>query len=192
MTITNTQLAAALMALGYELLPIEFDVAEVVFDFGSEPDIADYQTDWRELSCLPAATVLGDTPLEIMFRMSKARQWLLKQVIHGHHNEGITLPEKTLATSDLHLAVALVGNGCYLLKLDKGSRLFHFAESALPEKMRYELPSEWYGYARNYLVTLDQLVRLINNRNLTGQQRANVITSNKPYPTKQPSKYARA
>jgi hypothetical protein len=192
MTITNTQLAAALMSLGYELLPMDINVAEVVFDFVDESDVADYQMDWRELSSLPATTVIGDSPLEIMFRMSKARQWLLKQVIHGHHNDGITLPEKTLATSDLHLTVALVGNGCYLLKLDRDNRLFHFAESAKLEKARYELPSEWYCHARNYLVTLDQLVRLINNRNLTGQQRANAITSNKPYPTKQLSKYARA
>lgn len=190
MTITNTQLAAALLALGYELMPMEFDVAEVVFDFGDESDVADYQMDWRELSSLPPAAPIGNTPLEIMFRMSRARQWLLKQVIHGHHNDGITLPEKTLATGDLHLAVALVGNGCYLLKLDKGNRLFHFSEGACAEKARYELPSEWYGYARNYLVTLDHLVRLINNRNLTRQQRAHVITSHKPYPTKQPVRYA--
>lgn len=177
MTVTNTQLAAAIVALGHELLPIEFNVGEVVFDFNDDLVIAGYQRGWRELSNLSATTVIGNTPLEIMFKMSKARQWLLKQVIHGHHNSGLTLPAETMATTDLHLTVALVANGCYLLKLDKPSRLFHFAPTALVERARYDLPSEWYGHARKYLTTLDQLVRRINNRNLSGQDRRRAITS---------------
>lgn len=181
MTITNTQLAAALISLGHQVLPMEFDRIEVIFDFGDGDVIANYQQEWRELSALPVTTVIGNSPLEIMFRVSKARQWLLKQVIHGNHNQGLTLPPKTLATTDLDLTVALVANGCYLLKLDKGSRLFHFSESAQVEKGRYDLPSEWYAYARMYLSTLGQLVRKINNRNLTRQAKPNAITSHKQH-----------
>jgi hypothetical protein len=177
MTVTNTQLAAALIALGHELSPMEFDISEVVFDFGEDCAIADHQREWRILSMLPATTVIGSSPLEIMFRMSKARQWVLKQVIHGNHNNGLTLPVQTLATPDLDLTIALVANGCYLLKLDKGSRLFHFDETAGIEKARYEQPSDWYSHARIYLSTLGQLVRKINNRNLTRQPKQHAITS---------------
>jgi hypothetical protein len=176
MTITNTQLAAALMSLGYKLLPMQFDETEVTFDFGDDCVIEGCQREWRQLSCLPATAVIGDNPLEIMFRMSRARQWVLKQVIHGNHNYGLTLPTETLSTPDLHLAVALVANGCYLLKLDKTTRLFYFSETAGIEKARYDLPSEWYNHARSYLTTLDQLVRKINNRNLTRQSKQHAIT----------------
>jgi hypothetical protein len=189
MTVTNTQLAAALVSLGHDMLPIAFDSQEIVFEFPDDVVVTGYQSEWRQLSHLDARAVIGNAPLEIMFRMSKARQWVLKQVVHGHHNSGLTLPAQTLATPDLDLAIALVANGCYLLKLDRPSRLFHFSETAAIEKTRYEEPSEWYSYARMYLSTLGQLVRKINNRNLTRQENQHAITSRRvmrtPYPTQE-------
>lgn len=172
--------------MGHKLLPMEFNSSEVVFDFGEDHVIVTQQQHWRELAMLPPMAVIGNEPLEIMFRMSKARQWVLKQAVHGSHNHGLTLPAQTLAVPDLDTAIALVANGCYLLKLDKSSRLFHFSETAGVEKVRYDKPSEWYSHARMYLSTLGQLVRKINNRNLTRQPNQHAITSRKvmrtPYP----------
>jgi len=176
MNISDTQLAAALMSMGYELLPTEFNTPNaIVFQFGDAWEVVLRQQQWRDMA--RNAQVNGNTPLEIMFRVSRAREWMLKQVVHGNHNEGLTLPVDVFHTPDLHVAVSLVAKGCYLLKLDKRSRMFYFSPVALPEYDAYKLPSEWYRHARDYLHILDELVRRIHNRNLTRQGNADAITS---------------
>jgi len=167
MIITDTQLAAALMVLGHEPAPTDFDVVAVVFQFQDGTGVLKHQLWWSDMSRCGRAT--GDAPLEIMFKVSKAREWMLKQVIHGHHNEGLNLPVEVLTTYDLHVAVSLVAKGCYLLKLDKRTRLFYFSQAADSEYADYQLPSEWFRHARVYLDTLDKLVRRIHNRNFARQ-----------------------
>lgn len=174
MKVTDTQLAAALVALGEK--PMSEDVGDsgVVFVFYDNLIVLAGEQRWRDMS--RCVTTVGDTPVEIMFRVSKAREWMLKQVVHGHHNEGLALPMDVVTTYEFHVAVALVAKGCYLLKLDKRSRMFYFSAVALEELNDYRLPSQWYRHARVYLETLEGMVRRIRNRNLTRQGKQDTIT----------------
>jgi len=177
--ITNTQLAAALEVLGYEILPTtNYDTYNVVFDFSDYAEVERYAAEWRKLS-VPGASVNGgpehrSDPLPLFFRVARAREWIVKQVIHGSHNEDLELPPDTVKTCDLHMAIWLVAQGQYLLKLDKGQREFHFDKSAVIEANGCEPGSDYY-YCQQYLKTLEQLVRRISNRNLTRQHNPAVI-----------------
>jgi len=177
--ITNTQLAAALEVLGYEILSTtNYETTNVIFDFADYAEIEQHAATWRKLSA-PGATVSSGPedradPLPLMFRIARAREWIVKQVIHGSHNEDMELPVDSVKTENLHLAVWLVANGQYLLKLDRVSRLFHFDKSAQDE-IADSAPGSDYYYCEQYLKTLEQLVRRISNRNLTRQQKQTVI-----------------
>lgn len=167
MKIRNTQLAAALMALGEKLLPsTNFNVSDVTFDFVSSPEIVTYEAQWRDMW---AGRSPGDDPLSVMFKMSKARQWILEQVVHGNHNAGLALPTVTCEVADLQLAVWLVASEHYLLKLDKERRIFHF-----PIEAKVAIPG-FSLHGRSYLKELDYLIRRIGGRNLARQKVAPVV-----------------
>jgi hypothetical protein len=187
--ITNTQLAAALEVLGYEILPsTNYSTCNVVFDFHDYPEVERYAAAWRKFSApgtLPkeiddrldaihAGPEDRSDPLPLFFRVARAREWIVKQVIHGSHNEDLELPPDTVKTCDLHMAIWLVAQGQYLLRLDKGQREFHFNKSAAIEVNGCEPGSDYY-YCQQYLKTLEQLVRRISNRNITRQQNQTVI-----------------
>lgn len=175
MKITNTQLAAALIVLGYEILPsTDYSSKEVIFEFADA--VRNYQDAWRELS---SGTVgPGNEPLSWMQKASKARQWVLDQVIHGDHNSGITLPELTMQTGDLDFVICLVAGGHYLLKLDKEARIFHFSHETEREWSLYNESAHngAYDYQRRYLKSLSRLVKQIGSRNLARQQKRPAIT----------------
>ncbi len=177
MTITNTQLAAALVVLGHNVLPsTDFQSKEVTFEFDDDIEIEKYSQAWRMLF---SGMKPDDSPLAKMFLVAKARQWVLDRVIHGNHNEGMELPSATMKTSDLEFVICLIASGHYLLKLDKQDRAFHFAAEIEPERDSYERPEpeSSYYYGRLYLRTLSDLVRRITGRNLTRQQNPTAITS---------------
>lgn len=162
MKIRNTQLAAALIALGEKMLPTtDFAVSDVIFDFENTPNIVEYEARWREMW---SGGALHDDQLSIMFKLSKARQWILEQVVHGNHNAGLVLPATTCEVTDLHLAAWLVANEHYLLKLDKEHRIFHFPMEAKAAIVGFA------QYGKNYLRELDHLIRRIGSRNLARQK----------------------
>jgi hypothetical protein len=174
MKVTNTQLAAALVALGHEILPsTNFAAEDVIFDFEDDPGVIRAEETWK--SYMAGAARGANDPLATMFEVSRARQWILDQVIHGSHNQGSEIPQEHIATTDFHMTVCLVSMDCYLIKLDKGSRTFYFTPGAAVWKKRYNNPEEGsrFYWARLYLRTLDQLVRRINSRNLARQ---NLVT----------------
>jgi hypothetical protein len=182
MKVSNTQLAAALVALGYDILPTtDYNAPEVIFDFHDYAEIERYDQRWRELSISGASVSTGpedvNDPLPLLFRVARSRQWVLEQVVHGNHNEGLELPGETMVTDNLHLAICLVAKNQYLLKLDKAQRLFHFDKELAIWKLQFESPkpSDDFYYCRLYLRTLDKLVRKINSRNLTRQPNQPVI-----------------
>ena len=167
MKIKNTQLAAALIALGEKLLPsTDFNAPDVVFDFDDKPELERYEILWKEMwSGLPPS----DDALSMMFKLSKARKWILEQAVHGDHNSGLTLPATTFEVTELHLAIWLVANDHYLLKLDKSRRVFHFAAEAK------EIVSEITDYDKSYLRELDYLIRRIGCRDLARQKVMQVV-----------------
>ena len=183
MKISNTQLAAALVTIGYEILPsTDWNNPEVIFEFDNRPEIEWYEKEWRKLlSTEPEANGGPEDqsdPMPLLARTAKARQWVIQQVIHGNHNEGLEIPSETMTTDNLHMAICLIAQGQYLLKLDKLSRLFHFNKALENTRAQFNDPepgSDFY-YSRSYLRELDQLVRKINARNLTRQQKPDDIT----------------
>lgn len=181
MIVSNTQLAAALVVLEYKILPsTNYDHKEVVFDFEDRAEIESCKEQWRTMSS--GAVMVVCSPLVMMYKASKARQWILDQVIHGDHNQGLTLPPTTMTTTDLDFAICLVAQGYYLLKLDKDQRVFHFDSGIEVERKRFHNPARRsnYDYQRRYLKTLSQLVRQINNRNKSGQPKPDTITCAQP------------
>lgn len=181
MKVSNTQLAAALVVLGYKILPsTNYSHKEVIFDFEDCHEIESHKERWRAM-CSGTVAAPGD-PLAVMHAAAKARQWILDQVIHGDHNAGLALPSATMATTNLDLAVCLVAGGNYLLKLDKDQRVFHFDAELEPHRDLFDNPvlSSDYYYWRAYLRAMSQLVKQINNRNLTGQQNQHAITCGQP------------
>jgi hypothetical protein len=181
--VSNTQLAAALVTIGYEILPsTDWTSREVIFEFDNRPEIAWYEGEWRKLLTAGADTTGGpeerSDPMPLLARTAKARQWIMQQVIHGNHNEGLELPEATMTTDNLHMAICFVAQGKYLLKLDKATRLFHFDKSleSLREQFCNPRPGDDFYYCRSYLRELIQLTRKINDRNLTRQQNQPAIT----------------
>jgi hypothetical protein len=178
MKISNTQLAAALVVLGYEILPsTSYSHKEVVFDFKDDPQIEEYKNRWRSMGNGSLTS-----PLSMMYAASKARQWVLDQVIHGDHNAGLELPAVTMETTNLDFAVCLVAGGNYLLKLDKDRRVFHFDSRLESQRELFNNPTAQsnYHYLRAYLRSLSVLVKQINNRNLTRQQNQHAITCVQP------------
>lgn len=168
--IKSTQLAAALVALGYEVLPeTDYTQQDVIFIFDDVPILPIYEQDW--LGYLKNEKRLGVDPLSMMFQTYKARQWILDRVIHGNHNQDMTLPPETMPTSDLRFAVCLVSLQCYLIKLDKEGRTFHFTPSALEWKREYDRPRDGSHmcWARRYLKCFDDLAFKIHGRNSTRQ-----------------------
>ncbi len=177
MTVTNTQLAAALVVLGYTINPAtNYNSKDVTFEFNDDPEIEKYSHGWRMLH---SGMIPDDTPLSKMFKVAKARQWILDQVIHGHHNEGMEVTQPTIATNDFDFVVCLVAGGNYLLKLDRHERMFHFSQEIARERDLYDNPEpeSSYYYGRLYLRTLNEIVRRITGRNLTRQQNRPAITS---------------
>jgi hypothetical protein len=162
MKIRNTQLAAAAIALGEKLLDTtNFNCSDVIFDFEDSPKLMEYDTRWREMW---AGVAPSEDELSMMFKVSKARQWILEQVIHGNHNAGLVLPGNTCEITELHLACWLVANEHYLLRLDKERRVFHFPPEAA------SAIASFGDYARSYLKELDYLIRRIGCRNLARQK----------------------
>lgn len=180
MKVGNTQIAAALKVLGYEILPsTDFSLKEVTFEFPDDPRIDGCKAEWKSY----VDGTINGKPLFWMFKASKARQWILEQVIHGEHNAGLALPASTMITNNLDFAVCLVACGHYLLKLDKTLKVFHFSAEteAQRESFNNPIPESDYFYMREYLRALSQLVRMINNgRNLTRQQNQHVIPCTQP------------
>jgi hypothetical protein len=167
MKIRNTQLAAAAIALGEKLLDTtNFNCADVIFDFEDSPKLVEYDIRWREMwAGLPIAGIPpSDDKLSMMFKLSKARQWILETVIHGNHNAGLVLPGVTCEIPELHLACWLVANDHYLLKLERDRRVFHFAVEAS------SAIASFGDYARSYLKELDYLIRRIGCRDLARQK----------------------
>lgn len=178
MKVSNTQLAAALTVLDYKILPsTNYSHKEVIFDFEDDPQIEVYKERWRAMSSGLVAIAVGD-PLATMHAAAKARQWVLDQVVHGDHNAGLELPATTMATTNLDFAICLVAGGNYLLKLDREQRVFHFDSKLESQRELFNNPTPRsnYHYCRSYLRALSQLVKQINNRNLTRQQNQDAIT----------------
>jgi hypothetical protein len=162
MKIRNTQLAAAAIALGEKLLPsTDFNCVDVTFDFPFSADLEQYEKQWRAYW---EGQDPDSSPLAMMFKLSKARQWVLGQVVHGNHNSGLELPASVIEVTELSLACWLVANDHYLLKLDKGRRVFYFSPEA------GSAIASFSDYARSYLKELDYLLRRIGSRNLARQK----------------------
>ncbi len=177
MIVTNTQLAAALVVLGYGISPAtNYTAKDVTFDFPDDPEIEKHSQAWRMLF---SGMKADNTPLSKMFKVAKARQWILDQVIHGRHNQGLELPAGAIETHDFDFVVCLVAGGHYLLKLDKEQRLFYFSQEIERERELYDnaQPDSDYYYGRMYLRTLNDIVRRITGRNITRQQNQPAITS---------------
>lgn len=176
MKVTNTQFAAALAVLGYEVSSIEGST-DVVFAVPDDAMVQEHQRRWQALSQGKESDKADDS-LTLMFVTARARRWVLDQVVHGKHNESLELPAKTMATDNLHFAICLVAQHQYLLKLDKSTRQFHFAPELEIEREQFNFPQpgDDYEIQRSYLKSLDQMLRVINNRNFSGQQKQAAIT----------------
>ncbi len=166
-----------MVVLGYTINPAtNYNSKDVTFEFNDDPEIEKYSHAWRMLF---SGLKPDDSPISKMFLVAKARQWILDQVIHGHHNEGIEITQGAIATNDFDFVVCLVANGHYLLKLDRQERMFYFSHEIARERDKYDNPEQEgsYYYGRLYLRTLNEIVRRITGRNLTRQQNQPAITS---------------
>lgn len=171
MKIRNTQLAAALVALGFELLPTtDFTQDDVAFEFPDSEMVDKAQMDWQ--AYFKNDKRVGDDPLSIMFEVSKSRKWMLDRVVHGNHNQDIEeIPIESFPTTDLRLAICLVSAQCYLIKLDKPNKTFYFTAGAREWRGQYDNPTEGsqFDWGKKYLRALDDIVFRIHGRNSARQ-----------------------
>ena len=164
------------MVLKFKL--IEKDIASsaiVTFEFEAgekQKEIYAMESGWRNFEEWQERHPTH--PLTYMRKVSDARDWIVHQVVNGNHNATLVLPAQTYGTNNLNEAACLVANDFYLMRLEKPTRLFHFALDADGEARKYrkaEAGTPYYWQSK-YLCAFYWLMHCIRKEKLTRQPSA--------------------
>jgi hypothetical protein len=159
---SNTRLAAALKALGFEFIKCDGSDEQTAFRFSDNicygKNAVQYCQLWREKQWHEYNQT---HPFHYIVQIADARDWLINRVIHGEYQDvGGESPDNYYVL-DINIAACIVAGGYYLLRFN--SRRFYFVKDAQNVHKLYVAPelgsAVWWQCS--YVKQLKELMGLV-------------------------------